>query len=209
MLPNLRNHRVFLLAGGESINDVDISLLQGEAVITINKSFLVYPNAIINYAQDYLFYTNLTNNFYGEETTNKWKSFKGIKVFLKPFSEQIFDENIVLIPREIKQVINLDISKGIYGGTNSGLGAILLAVALGAKEIYLLGYDFSVKNKTHHHGGYGQNIEDFRKELVIYLKEIYKIITLLPEDIRIINLNPDSALRCFPFKSLLEVLKGE
>jgi hypothetical protein len=202
----LTNQRAFILAGGESVKKLDLNKLQGEVVISINKGFVRYPNAFINYSQDYIFYDKLTNGEYGTEILALWNAFKGEKVFLESFSPKKFDPNIFIIPRKVKEEISYTFEEGIYGGTNSGLGAILFTISLGCKEIYLLGYDLKAEKQTHWHGGYGQNINDFRKDLTTYLKEIYKIACILPEDVKIYNVNSDSALRCFEFKTLSEIL---
>lgn len=89
-------------------------------------------------------------------------------------------------------------------GHNSGAGAILLAAALGATRIILLGYDCSVSHKKHWH-------EDHRKPLGNcesisrwpgYFKEVREKLI----DIEILNATRQTSLDVFPLVSLESVL---
>ena len=102
-----------------------------------------------------------------------------------------------------------DITHGIYGGNNSGFGALMLAIALGANPIYLLGYDMKIESKTHWHSGYpNQNAEKLRNRLLIFKKQFEEFANPIKKlGIDIVNLNPNSALSCFKICSPSTVLK--
>lgn len=195
----LLKKEVFIIAGGESIDSINPTLLEGKLLITINKSFLNFPNAIINYSQDSNFYSNIVQKIYGQEFFDLWFNFSGIKVFAKldnfdfPKGE-IQTINIKKIPS-----ISKTLNEGIYVGSNSGLGALMLAITLGATKINLLGYDLVAKDKTHWHSGYGEEINLFNSKLEVYKKDIESIAPmLLSNGIEIINRNKLSKLTCFP-----------
>lgn len=211
------NQRCFILAGGPSLSGFDYTRLNNELTIGINKSFKYYPNATINYSMDPAFYDDMRNNKLDstDPSSNlwmKWLEFRGTRIFLSPMErKEDFGKEVYLIRRQWKPSINRnDLDEGIYGGKNSGLGAIMLAAALGSKQIFLLGYDMKVQGqKTHNHDGYpNRNVQSFSQHLTEYCQEIWNMSDLLMmAGIEVINLTPDSALRCFRFSTLDEVLK--
>jgi hypothetical protein len=161
------------------------------------------------------FYNGLKVHKYDEHNKidlwSKWLSFKGIRVFLTPMEIKEFGKEVYLVRRNWKPSINREnLDNGIYGGRNSGLGAISLAIALGANPIYLLGYDMQAINSTHWHGGYdNRKIEDFNRKLQEYKDEISKFALLIDTyNIQIFNLNRDSSLKCFTPSNIDNILKG-
>jgi hypothetical protein len=102
--------------------------------------------------------------------------------------------------------LSKSLAAGLYHGNNSGVGAIGLAHCLGANPVYLLGYDCKrTPENSHFHSGYGRVMSD--AVLARMTKDFDDIVALLREaGTRVINLNPDSAIRCFPFSTVEEVL---
>ena len=84
----------------------------------------------------------------------------------------------------------------------------MLAIALGYSNIALLGYDLKInteKNKTHWHDGYSHqtNINYEKQKMFKFIKNFNDISNMLTiNGINIINLNPDSALKCFEKKDI-------
>jgi len=206
--------RCFLIGGGESLKGFDFSRLNGELTIGINKAFQAYQNATINYAMDSTFYDALKKGHYdvisGEKLWDKWLSFKGIRVFLTPMEIKEFGKEVYLIRRILDFNISRDLEAGIHGGINSGFGAIMLAVALGATKIYLLGYDMKAKTTSHWHSGYpDRDLVEFNQKLAEYKQEIQKALPwVLKVGVSVVNLSPDSDLKCFGYDSIDNVLKG-
>lgn len=209
-----RGKRCFIIGGGPSLENFDYHQLDNELTIGVNKSFKNYPNATINYSMDSPFYDDMKAGKLDDSETklwDQWNSFTGTHVFLTPMEiKNNFGKEVFLVRRCWAPSINReDLDKGIYGGCNSGLGAIMLALALGALPIYLLGYDLKVDgNKTHNHDGYpNRNVEEFNKKLSEYCQEIWNLSDLfVRSDVDIVNLNKDSQLRCFRFENLEEVI---
>lgn len=197
--------RCFIIGGGESLVGFDFSKLDNELTIGINKVFQFYPKVKIDYLMDILFYNKILED---KELLEKWKEFKGIKVFLSPSNVKNLEKDVFLIKRLKDFEISLDLEKGIYGGNNSGFGALMLAIALGADPIYLLGYDFKCDSQSHWHGGYGDNrdLVKYRVRLERFMPDFEKLSTKIGNDPLIINLSLVSKLNCFLFNNVNEIL---
>jgi hypothetical protein len=206
-----RDQRCFVIGGGESMKGFDFNRLKGEHVIGINRSF-EFVNTEILYMMDIVFHDQIIkgtlNEFAKKDVKKKWDEFKGVKVMLCPVSPYPIDPTIHMIRRIERKYISLDIAEGIYGGSNSGMGALMLAIAMGANPIYLLGYDLRVEQFTHWHSGYPEQTYFEQKEKTIRFRdgfmEFSKAIKSL--GFRVINLFRDSGINCFEFDDVDEVL---
>lgn len=197
-----KGKRCFIVGGGLSLKGFDFSRLDGELVIAVNRAFEFVPKATIMIGQDAQLWGWYENGVLGQEATDKFKSFKGIKAWYNtqqfPFPEDLYLINT--IHRVSFDWKNLDYSLGLPGFTNTGLSAICLAVCLGAKEIYLLGFDCKGENgKTaNFHDGYPQKNEEkiYKRD---FLPDFNNLAEGLKEASKIINLNRDSEIKCFEF----------
>jgi len=199
----------FILGGGPSLKDFDFNLIKNYPTIGVNKSFTKFPTTI-NYAMDTRFYSLVTTG----DLQQEWLNYKGIKLFLKRSTKFKFDGSVYVVSNLDKKALSLDLSKGVWGGNNSGFGALMLACALGATWIGLLGYDLKVQKKqkgieTHWHGGYGfGRVQSFQSKLDkfrVCFEEFSSVIA--QQGIEVVNLNLDSALDCFPKDSIENFLK--
>jgi hypothetical protein len=149
------------------------------------------------------------NEFTKTQVREKWNAYKNPRVMLCPVSPYPIDPNVYFVKRLESKTISLEISEGIYGGSNSGFGALMLAIALGMSPIYLLGYDMRITGQTHWHSGYpGQTFNDQQRKnqgFADLFKEFAEPISKL--GFKVINLNPFSELKCFDFGVESEVLK--
>jgi len=191
------NETVYIVGGGPSLSDFDWKKLEGKKVIAINRAFQVLPNADVLYWTDSRFW-----KWYSTEI----KRFKGLKVTCRPYSPTSND--VILLKATNNKPYEADPGH-ISHGNNSGYGAINLAVKLGAKKIYLLGYDMeSNPNKTHWHSGY-----DAKHNHSIYMKMMASFSSLAPVlkqmGIRVFNANPKSKLEVFSKCSIEAALKDE
>lgn len=209
-----KGKRCFLIGGGPSLENFNPALLQNELVIGINKAFLKFDSTI-NYAMDMKFFNYVTkppvNGELGRIIKEKWESYKGIKLFLQVAPKFDFGDGIMVVKRLPTRQISLDLNKGIFSGTNSGFGALMLAIALGSTQIGLLGYDLKVdleREKTHWHHGYpNQTPRSLQKKLDKFRLEFEEFAPRIKElGIEVVNLDLDSALTCFSKKPLEEVL---
>lgn len=207
-------NRCFIIGGGESIKTMkfDFNRLNSERVIGINRAYEFYSNIDILYMMD-VRYVNLISerkmdSYSGDGAFRKFKEFKGIKVVLNPMSAKKFPSDIYVVRKALDKNVSLDLNRGLLGGSNSGFGAIQLAMALGANPIYLLGYDMSVGEGTHWHNGYpkqdkhalAERLKGYRKELEMYAPKFKEL------GFDIVNLSPNSELNCFRFENVDAIL---
>lgn len=193
----------FIIAGGPSLIGFDFERLRGHGrIIAINRALEYIPWADIAFFMDWKLY-----KLYHESIPKKaeWDRFKGRKVFLNLMGRKLDDCYSV---RSLGRTgCSFTHSKGLYHGNNSGHGALNLAVALGCKPIYLLGYDcgFRKGEPSHFHSGYGHRGNPAIGRSFVRDFELFRAHTKgrVPW---IYNLNPNSALRAFPFKTIDEVL---
>jgi hypothetical protein len=204
--------RCFIIGGGESLKGFDFSLLKDELTIGINKAFQVYQDATINYSMDSTFYDEMKkgklDKISGESLWEKWLAFKGIRVFLTPMEIKEFGKEVYLVKRLFDFTVCKELSNGIHGGRNSGFGAIMLAVALGATTVYLLGYDMKAKVSSHWHTGYpDRDLADFNNKLSEYRQEIQEALPHISKaGVEVVNLTPGGALKCLNYSSIDKVL---
>lgn len=208
----------YLIGGGPSLKTFDFSCIKNELTIGVNKSFIKFPTTI-NYAMDKRLYDMVTFAQQPEWKIlhEQWINYKGIKLFIKQGVKHKYDESIHVVNWVQQKILSFDLAKGIYGGNNSGYGALALAIALGAKKIGLLGYDLKIKKKkkgtgkpgqenidTHWHNGYEfQSKRAYQSKLDKFKMCFEEFAPVIAEqDIEVINLNKDSALKCFPMEDI-------
>ena len=190
--------RCFILGGGTSLADFDYSLLRGEKIIAVNRAYEVCPFADIMLSMDSRYYKWIMSGTLGEEVKNKLRDFKGLKIWVDTIGYPY--KNVITIKAIERLGLSWDLSEGIYHGNNSGYSALQLAIALKASPIYLLGFDFYYDgDKSHWHNGYPLKTSEKKTRGhagdFVYLS---KELTIMENGIKIINLNPKSALTCFP-----------
>lgn len=194
-------NRCFIIGGGESLSGFNFDRLDRYLTIGINRAFLFYPKVSINYLMDLDFYDKIKEQFL---------KYRGLKVFLTPPNDRKFEEGVYLVRNTQSLGIHGDLDVGIYGGQNSGVGALTLALTLKANPIYLLGFDFKCGAQSHWHGGYADNrdLNTFNKKLDEQRQEIESIKPLADAlNIEIFNLSSNSNLQNFSYKEVDEVLQ--
>lgn len=215
IVSKFKNQRVFLLAGGSSLENIDLKPLKNELTIAICKSRMGDFKPTLRYMMDYSLHTYFTDTY---PQTEKHKrdvaSFKkngGIPVLLEPASHKLtVHSSFYIVKRIPKRSISLDLSQGIYCSNNSGASGLMLAIALGAKQIYLLGYDLKIGDdgKIRHHDGYRQydSPKDMADKLHAFAYDFYAMSAKISElGIEVVNLSPQSALGCFEKRELKDI----
>lgn len=216
------NQKVLLLGGGPSMEGLNPDQLPPYLKIGINKTFVSYP-VNINYSMDKRFFDELTYPQKADPRNpalrEKWSAFAGIKVFLRTNRQEKFGPSVFLVEDIGQKVVSYDLSVGIYGGKNSGFGALMLAMALGCAKIGLLGYDMKVdtiRKRTHWHGGYwhqatkpiDEELSSMQIKLNAFREEFEEFAdTIKSHGISVYNLNKNSALNCFPKMSMDEFIR--
>lgn len=195
----------FIIGGGPSLRGFDFKRLEGRGrTIAINRAFESAPFADVLFFMDNRFYQMVHKGKLGAEATRLWDEFKGLRVFLNILGRQFED---VYSVRSLGRVgLSNSLKAGIYHGNNSGVGAIGLAVCLRANPIYLLGFDCRFSDgQTHFHTGYGFPMsEGVVRSFIRDFERTNRFIS--KTGFRVVNLNPASGLRIFPFSTIGEVL---
>lgn len=175
------NNRVFLLGGGPSLIGFDFDLLEGEDTIAVNNSIFVCPEPNYFITKDFVWLKK--NCILKKERYHPNRS-----KFLRCSATKYFAVGLrgtglrITGPRsciDVRWGLEYDLSvfdeiiytaadggigstwKDFRNGGDSGFSALQLAVVLGYKEIYLLGYDFVIAGEdTHFHREYGAQHND-------------------------------------------------
>ena len=175
---------VYIIGGGPSVNDFDLSRLQGQGVIATNSAFEEVP-----FAQFLCF----TDREWWENNRFKLANFPGVMVTRNP----LFRESRRVKFLEPSSVSGLETRPGyINYAANTGLWATFLAIKLGASQVVLVGFDCQpVNGRTNYHDRHS-NPGDSR----IYqkfLREWDKFSNTLLGYADIINACPTSAITNF------------
>ena len=201
-----KDEACFIVAGGPSLMGFDFNRLKGAGrIIAINKAYLNVPFADILLFMDISFYHVAIQNRLGEGSREAFEKFKGHRVFLD------IQHKMPLLTYSIHSAgrwgFPSSMEEGLYHGNNTGYVALQLAYVLGCNPIYLLGYDASqINGKSHYHDGY-PHMRQSPQVSASFAKGIEDLAPGLKKaGRRVINLNPNSAIKCFEFKTPDEVL---
>lgn len=195
--------RCFIIGGGPSLVGFNFERLRGRGrVIAINRAFEYTLFADVLFFMDYKFY-----KMYHDGGVRKqiWDSFEGKRVFLNIMGRALDD--VYSVKSLGRDGLSGSLKAGLYHGNNSGVGALAIALIMGAAPIYLLGYDMRHDGqRTHFHAGYGQKASE--RVTMSFIGDFERSFKGLKGRDGIVNLNPRSALKMFPFGNVDEVLDG-
>jgi hypothetical protein len=202
----------FIMGGGPSLEGFEWGKLRGHRTIGVNLAFYKF-NPTITFSMDTRFLNWILNETYEPKYPGikaKFEKTPAYKVWCLTYSAKLpADIYIIKVFKNHDfgmRNFSFNMSEGIGHGNNSGFGALNLAFVLGANPIYLLGYDMShTETRTHWHEGHPivQKKDTVEGYKTIFAKWAPKI---KEAGVRVINLNPESALRCFEFMRQEEVL---
>lgn len=193
-----KDQRCFIIGGGGSLKDFNFSKLRNELVIGVNRAYEVV-DCTVNFAMDHNLYDWITKGKLGQEAKRKFESFKGFSVWLDSANYD-YPKGVFVLSKLNSHNISRSMKLGIAGGTNAGFGALSLAFCLGANPIYLLGFDMKGKDgkQVWWHSGYPVNQDE--KVYKSFINDFKRAAPGLEEKgVEVINLNPDSELKCFKF----------
>lgn len=147
--------RVWIAGGGPSLKGFDWSLLEGEVVIGANRA-AEYANVGMAVTMDDLFQRWIQSGALGDDARDKWADFRGIKIFSACKTSNPREDHIILAPRSNGEDVDVPTLTDFGCASNSGFAALKLAWAMGAKEIYCLGFDMAsaTGRLEHHHAEY-------------------------------------------------------
>jgi hypothetical protein len=186
------------VGGGASLKEVDLSLLCGELVIGANRAYeICNPTLSVTidgrFTQNYLARKGLGNR--------DWVFYDAHNLY----THQALDGMFVV--RGGGRSLERDLELPLCEANNSGAAALQIAYALGANPIYLLGFDMEGE---WHHKPYPRQWRPDTAKWRAYREQLESWArTLRRRGVRVVNLNPHSALRCFEFSTPLEVPLSE
>jgi len=207
--------RCFIIGGGPSLRGFDFERLKGQGrIIVCNKAFLNIPFSDMMIAMDADLYRwihsgALTNKPADKkEILTKFKKFQGFKVWIEVGNNRM--DGVHYVHNFRLPQITRRFTQGIYTGNNTGTGALMAAVTLGCNPIYLLGMDGRHEGKrSHYHGGYPGRPQ-MAKTAASFVPTFDRVaMPIKKAGIKVINLNPRSAVRCFQFSTINEVFKND
>lgn len=189
--------RCFIIGGGPSLKGFDWSKLKGELTIGINRVYEHISPSII-FSIDSRFWQWIITGKYGEEAKHKFLNSGSFKVWVKS-GRGVAVQGVLMLECVGIDGLTQHLEDGLYTGNNSGYAAINLAVGLGCKEIYLLGFDMRSRpggRQQWFHSGHP--FEEENDAYPMFLDHFNKLAPLLKEHgVQVTNLTPDSALTCF------------
>jgi hypothetical protein len=188
----------FIVGGGSSVLRVDPEDLRGRNVIVINSSYRRFP------AAKYLIFSD--SRWWGiNKGTLSMEQFRG---FIVSAALGVEDSRILVVKRRSPPGLAVDRDTLSIKDTTL-TAAINLAVHLGADRVGLIGIDGkdSPDGRTHHHdphpwGRIQGCYDEHGRELMTLVRPLMDL------GVRVVNLNPYSAHRMFPFGKLDDTLKA-
>jgi len=198
--------RCFVIGGGPSLRAFNWDLLRGELVIAVNRAGEFCDPAII-FSLDTRFWEHTANcTIAGKPGKERLENFGGYCLWEDTGGnacKRSFGNYVMRLPKtkiEKGNAMPRTMKDGVGHGFNSGFGAVSLALCLGADPIYLLGFDMKGQNGvvSHFHSGYPRKWRQNGKVYSTFIASFNKVAEDCLSRAKIINLNPDSAMECFP-----------
>lgn len=194
---------VFIIGGGPSLRGFDFNRLRGLATIGCNSAVLLGAEVCgVIVFSDKEFFNQVID---GKAVRERLKAFPGL-VVTTLLSLHVHRWLKVMRREDDRAGLSL---RGLTFAGCSGGSAINLALLMGAKRVYLLGFDCKVKSVNqpnwhdHHRMPCHSTLHD---KFTTGFKNIAASLPKLFPGTEIINLGPDSALECFPKQSIDEVI---
>lgn len=188
----MEGEAVFVIGGGPSVKGFDFSRLKGRRIIAVNNAGL----DLVPWA-DVLFWADARWFDWNHGRLGEHKG--ALKIARKrPHIETGHDiKTVRFTPRRLSHWHDA------VGGWCGGSSAINLAYLMGAKVIVLMGFDMRPGN---YHADHklphveGQHRDKFIPALEAMAPQLERA------GVTVLNTNPRSALRCFPFADIEELL---
>jgi hypothetical protein len=196
--PQWAGETAVIIAGGPSVPVNLIARLRGKVrVIAINDSWRLAPWADVLYFCDAPWYRRNLNEIQ-ERFTGR---------YVVTIAEDRFPGVTQL---RCSGALGLDQDPGsLRHGNNSGYQAIHLAYHFGASRIVLVGYDMHANGRNHwHNRDAGRDSKDFNQTLQLDMLPCFEYLKqpLLDAGVTVVNASPNSALKVWPYRNLLELV---
>lgn len=94
----------------------------------------------------------------------------------------------------------------LHYGANSGFAAVNLALHFGCRKIVMTGFDMRYVDDKAHWFGFHSFGTNPKSDFSDWISRFERAIPTLPDDVRIVNATPGSALTCFPMGDLADAI---
>ena len=203
------NKSCFIIGGGPSLREFPFSRLKGHRTIGVNLAFTKFEPSV-TFSMDSRFLKWLETERYGPAITRRFEKLNSYRVQMMTYPAS-FPPLVFVVPvfknySAGHWAFTESMRDGIGHGNNSGYAALNLAAVLGANPIYLLGFDMRHEgNRTHWHQGHikpqtKQHLATFPQYFETAAKKLHQ------RKIKVVNLNWESGLTCFPKQAWQEVI---
>ena len=184
--------RLFILASGPSINDLDLSLLRHRLVMGLNRSFLAWPDSYYHCVFDHRLF---------EEFEQELKRVR----YLITLTDRPWGVPLYLLGAE---GFSWNLEEGIYSGYTISYFALQVAVHLGFKEIFYLGLDLTHLARETHFFGKDYRSRNHEQTEFPRMRQSFERIApeLADRGIEVRNCSPVSTLECFEFLDYAEAV---
>lgn len=196
-----KDKRVFVIGSGPSLKGFDLSRLDEEETIAVNHTLEHYHKAKHHLFGDprvYDYVKPIYNNGFNGNV------FASYHTSLGKFESE--NDHVYVFAKNWNRVTE-QIEDGLYSDFNSGMEAVNLALVMGAKEIYLMGIDFSSDGEDYYF--YGRP-KWFTQELGAVDRLLSKRLQywdkFTPYRDRIFNCSKISKVKQFEYRDIEEVL---
>ena len=200
--------RIFILANGPSLNDLDLSLLKSEVIIGMNGSTMLEEK--FDFESQY--YVVSDKRFLLSPIKRKWATDKlskntrrVIRADLRDVDDPESEDRTTYVNAISRDGFSKNLSNGFFYGNTTTMLAIQLAWHLGSSEVYILGCDLRyMKDKPRFYEEENPQLEDAFTS--IQLKNIIDASIIFEESGRLMfNCSSRSFLR--PYLPFIEFNK--
>jgi len=205
------NDICFVVGGGPSLNGFDFTQLNGFDTIAINKAVEYIPNPTYFITIDYSYFikASLPIEKIKQKTNHTYFVANMTHDYMTHENGSVVDIRRNFVYKDLYQYTDVIESNNNTGfgstladfsnGSNSGHCGIQLALLLGYKKIYLLGFDLNTDGQTHFHQAY-RDIDQtsFKKKVKKYAVTLNDALSEHTGPQEIINLSNSSILVTSP-----------
>ena len=224
-LPKTNKEVCFVVGGGASLSGFDFNKLNGFDTIAINKAVEFIQNPTYFITTDYSYFLKAALPI--EKIKQKAQYTYFVANMEPPYmsfqNNQVIDTRRNFVYEDLYQYTGVIQSTKTTGfgstldefshGSNSGHCGIQLALLLGYKKIYLLGFDLNTEGQTHFHQSYREiDQRSFKAKVSAYSSILLNSLADYSGSQQIINLSNSSILTTSPHihtESFTDVLKEQ
>jgi len=184
--------RLFIMASGPSLSQLDLAPLKNRIVMGLNRSLLIYPECYYHCMFDERLFVMLSN-YLGHIRKLFTLNNRPCGLPLKLLGGEGFSWNL---------------EEGIYSGYTIAYFGLQVAVYMGFKEIYYLGLDLRHEQGKTHFFGQDYHSENHEQNAFPRMEKMftYGSKVLSESGIKVFNCSPISTLECFPKISYEEAI---